>query len=153
MIFFDGASRLNPGVAGAGSALFLNNNGEVPIATCKEFLGRATNNDAEFVSLYYGLLLAKKLGFRNINVVGDSKIVIGIINADMFPRSVTSTLFNDAIFDILETFNEVSISHVLRANNKVADALANEAITFEMSRVRTFNACYWLSKAGVLFPD
>ena len=97
--------------------------------------------------------LPKKLGFRNINVVGDSKIVIGIINADMFPSSVTSTLFNDAIFDILETFNEVSISHVLRANNKVADALANEAITFEMSRVRTFNACYWLSKAGVLFPD
>ena len=75
--------------------------------------------------------MAKRLGASRIHVRGDSKIVVGIVNSLIYPRAVKSSLFNDSLFDLLSTFDSVEFTHVPRNRNKVADTLANEAITFD----------------------
>ena len=63
-----------------------------------------------------------------------------------------SSLFYDSLFDLLSTFDSVEFTHVPRDRNRVADSLANEAITFDLQRTRYFNTRYWLSLVGSLFP-
>ena len=66
--FFDGASRGNPGKAGAG-ALMINDEGKVVWETSR-FLGEKTNNEAEYMALILLLKAAKEHGVRSLRVFG-----------------------------------------------------------------------------------
>ncbi|GAB4839849.1 hypothetical protein Ancab_039632 [Ancistrocladus abbreviatus] len=70
---FDGASKGNPGLAGAGVVL-LANDGSL-ICRLRQGLGTATNNAAEYRAVILGLKYALEKGFRSIHVRGDSKLV------------------------------------------------------------------------------
>lgn len=72
--FFDGASRGNPGTAGAG-ALLVNENGETVWETAR-FLGTKTNNEAEYTALILLLKAAKERGVKELKIYGDSKLVV-----------------------------------------------------------------------------
>ena len=73
-LFFDGASKGNPGMAGAGGVIF------DPGGSKKEDfswgLGRSTNNHAEWLALLKGLEIALTLGIRDLVVFRDSLLVI-----------------------------------------------------------------------------
>src|SRR5438045_5960697 len=71
---FDGGSRGNPGPAGIGVVLRAADN--TPLITLGRFIGRATNNVAEYRALVAALEEAQKLGARRIMVRGDSELVI-----------------------------------------------------------------------------
>src|SRR3954467_12566452 len=73
-IEFDGGSRGNPGPAGIGVVLRAAD--DTPIVTLGRFIGRATNNVAEYTALVTGLQKAKELGAKNIQIRGDSELVI-----------------------------------------------------------------------------
>ena len=71
---FDGASKSNPGVAGAGGPIF-NANGD-KIMSYEWGLGHTSNNRAEALTLYQGLIQLGKLGIDTITILGDSAIVV-----------------------------------------------------------------------------
>lgn len=70
---FDGASKGNPGLAGAGAVLHAGDGSMV--FRLREGVGVATNNVAEYRGLILGLKYAIEKGFKHIKVQGDSKLV------------------------------------------------------------------------------
>src|SRR2546422_11599275 len=71
---FDGGSRGNPGPAGIGVVLRAADG--TPLVTLGRFIGRATNNVAEYKALITALEEAKKLGAKKIVIRGDSELII-----------------------------------------------------------------------------
>ncbi len=52
-VYFDGASRSNPGPASYGGVIYDDNNNE--IATYKKYIGKHTNNVAEYLGCFHGV--------------------------------------------------------------------------------------------------
>src|SRR4030095_7464019 len=71
---FDGGARGNPGPAGIGIVLRAKDGTE--LVTLGRFIGRATNNVAEYRALITALPKAKELGARRIAIRGDSELVV-----------------------------------------------------------------------------
>jgi ribonuclease HI len=126
VVHVDGGSRGNPGPA-AAAAVVATPDGEV-IDEAMEFLGRATNNVAEYRGLILGLDRAKALGATEIELFNDSELVAHQINGrykvkhpDMKP------LYLDAMQRLRE-FGRWRVRSVPRAQNAAADALVNQAL-------------------------
>src|SRR5688572_9225775 len=71
---FDGGSRGNPGPAGIGIVIRAQDG--TPLVTLGKYIGRATNNVAEYKALITALQEAKKLGAKKIVIRGDSELII-----------------------------------------------------------------------------
>ena len=78
-LYFDGASRNNPGPAGYGGVIYDENDNECFIYFDK-FEQPQTNNYAEYYALYSGLSVAASNNIRNLEVYGDSNLVIQQMN-------------------------------------------------------------------------
>ena len=122
----DGGSRGNPGPA-AAAAVVSTPDGEV-LDEATEYLGRATNNVAEYRGLILGLARAKALGATEIELYNDSELVAHQINgrykvkhADMKP------LYLEAM-ERLRAFGRWRVRNVPRAQNAAADALVNQEL-------------------------
>jgi len=129
----DGGSRGNPGLAGVGAVILDHNNQAVKSASL--FLGQATNNEAEYQAVLFGLDLVKKtLGVTKakvalIEVRLDSELVERQLNGiyqikeeRLWPYFMK--IWNKKVAD----FKQVTFVHVKREHNKLADRLANEAM-------------------------
>jgi len=124
---FDGCSKSNPGIAGAGAVIYKFNN---EISTKIQFVGNnATNNAAEYTGLIIGLKEAIKLGIKLLTVEGDSMLVIKQMKGEYKVKSVNLIdLYNEA--KLLEKeFEYITFKHIYRENNKRADELSNLAIS------------------------
>src|SRR5439155_21012114 len=75
---FDGGSRGNPGPAGIGVVVRAQDG--TPLITLGRFIGRATNNVAEYRALITAMQEARKLGARSIVIRGDSELIIRQMN-------------------------------------------------------------------------
>ena len=125
-IYCDGASRGNPGPAGAGAALY-DPQGKVK-AQRSWYLGEATNNVAEYQALILGLKLAQKFGATRIQVFADSQLLVHQLNGHYRVKAAhLMPLWREAK-QRLQNFAAWAISHVPREQNLQADALANQAI-------------------------
>ncbi len=122
---FDGASKGNPGLSGAGMVIY--KNGEEIWSSCK-FVGCKTNNQAEYSALIFGLKGALDLGIRNLSVLGDSLLVINQVNNVYKVKSpILHELYKEA--QALKTeFDYIEFNHVYREYNKRADELSNLAL-------------------------
>lgn len=125
-LYTDGASRGNPGQAGAGVVL-LDDRGEEILAK-SAYLGVCTNNFAEYRALIFGLESAGEMGCRNVSIFLDSELIVRQVqgsykvkNADLKP------LYNE-VQNLLQRFERVTITHIPRAKNARADELANRGI-------------------------
>lgn len=122
----DGASRGNPGRAGAG-AVIKDLDGNV-IRELKEYLGIATNNTAEYKALLLALTAVTEMGIKNVKVFADSELMVKQLNGVYKVKSEDlKPLYTKAIV-LSKGFDSFEISHVYRENNSLADSLANEAI-------------------------
>jgi ribonuclease HI len=123
---FDGCSKGNPGLSGAGAVIYEDNE---EIWGDHLFVGeKFTNNHAEYAGLILGLQQARKMNIKNILVEGDSLLVINqmcnIYNCNS-PNLIE--LYNKA--KELEThFEKIQYQHVDRKFNKRADQLSNIAV-------------------------
>ncbi len=72
-IYTDGASRNNPGEAGAG--VFIVRDGK-PLEKIARYLGRTTNNVAEYNAAIIGLERATELGASNVKLHADSELLV-----------------------------------------------------------------------------
>jgi ribonuclease HI len=125
-LYADGGSRGNPGPSASGFAI-MNMDGKVVVKK-GVYLGITTNNQAEYQALKLGLEEAKRMGIRDVHVYLDSLLVINqmlgifkVKNRDLWP-------IHESIKQIVNTFNNVSFTHVPRELNKIADREVNDAL-------------------------
>ncbi|XP_038704697.1 uncharacterized protein LOC120000646 [Tripterygium wilfordii] len=124
---FDGASKGNPGQAGAGAVLRAND-GSV-ICRLREGLGIATNNVAEYRAMILGLKYALKKGYKSIRVQGDSKLVCMQIQGLWKVKHENMSWLCKEATKLKDKFLSFQIGHVFRDLNSEADAQANLAIS------------------------
>lgn len=124
----DGGSRGNPGPSGC--AFVVAENGKV-IKTGKFFLGKMTNNQAEYIGAMLGLLAAQNMGTKEVHLIMDSELVIRQLQGIYKVKDPELKILHKKVKDILATFQKVQFSSVLREKNKLADQLANQAMDDE----------------------
>ena len=125
-LMFDGGSRGNPGLSGAGAVIY---HGDDELWFESFFVGmNATNNHAEYAGLILGLQQAKLLNIKRIKVVGDSLLVINHMKGKYKCRSNNLIELYDKAKELTSYFEEIKFEHVLRNKNKRADELSNIAI-------------------------
>lgn len=122
----DGAARGNPGPAGAGAVLF-DSDGRV-LERLGKFLGRQTNNVAEYQGLLLGLRRAQELGAEELEVVADSELMIRQLSGAYQVRSPALRELHTEALALLKAFRKVKLIHVPRAENTEADEMSNRAI-------------------------
>ncbi|XP_050203677.1 uncharacterized protein LOC126653784 [Mercurialis annua] len=131
---FDGASKGNPGPAGAG-ALLRATDGRI-ICRLREGLGHVTNNVAEYRAVILGLKYALKKGYTNIRAKGDSKLVCSQIQGLWKVKHKDMAILCEQAKQLKDKFVSFQISHVLREYNSEADAQANLAIKLADGQVQ-----------------
>ena len=125
-LYFDGGSRGNPGVAGAGATVYRNNS---EVWAGRHYCGaNHTNNFAEYKGLEIGLEAAARLGARHLVVYGDSKLVIEQMRGTWQVRSPNLVDLHARARAAAARLVSVEYKHVYRKFNKRADQLANEAM-------------------------
>jgi len=124
--YIDGGSRGNPGPAAA--AFVLNDSSGAQLEAKAFFLGRATNNVAEYTSLVKALEAAAKKGPEQLSVFSDSELLVRQITGQYRVKSEQiKPLFQQAM-SLLSRFNSWEVRHITRNNNKQADSLVNQAL-------------------------
>jgi ribonuclease HI len=123
---FDGCSKGNPGLAGAGAVIY-HFNEECWSDTF--FVGEMyTNNHAEYAGLILGLQQAKLLGIKVLKVEGDSLLVINQMKGLYKCKSANLLELYEKVKELEKHFETIEYEHILRNKNKRADELSNVAI-------------------------
>jgi ribonuclease HI len=122
----DGGSRGNPGPA-AIAAVATDPSGEV-LTEYSETIGETTNNVAEYRALLLGIALAKDLGADEVELVGDSKLIVEQVLGNWKVKQEHLRPLQRQARSELEGFGDWSIRHVKRDQNDRADELLNEAL-------------------------
>ncbi|MCI5142026.1 MAG: reverse transcriptase-like protein [Candidatus Electrothrix sp. ATG1] len=125
-LFTDGASRGNPGEAGAGSVL-LDGDGQ-ELAARSSYLGQCTNNVAEYKALLLGLQSALELGCGKLEIFLDSQLIVRQLQGQYKVKHPTLKPLFVEVKELLAKIDNWSVAHVPREQNKRADALANRGI-------------------------
>src|SRR5437588_340658 len=125
-IAFDGGSRGNPGPAGIGVVLRAQDG--TPLVTLGRFIGRATDNVAEYRALIAALEKAKELGARKIRIRGDSELIVRQMRGEYRVKNPDLRELYDEAKHLYHQFDEAAIEHNYREKNALADRLANLAM-------------------------
>ena len=92
------------------------------------YLGTTTNNVAEYAGLIEALLIAKQEGATEVDVISDSLLLVNqMLGTYRVKHPNLIPLYNKAV-RLTREFRRFSIRHTLRAGNKEADRLANQAV-------------------------
>lgn len=125
----DGGARGNPGPAAIG-VVVRNAGGEV-LEEHGERIGRATNNVAEYRALLRGIELAAAHGAEELELVGDSELVVRQVEGRYKVKDATMKRLHGEVKAALGGFGGWSIRHVRREQNADADRLVNAALDGE----------------------
>jgi len=123
---FDGASRGNPG-HGSCAAVVIENN-QVIQHTFRRLPGIVTNNQAEYMGLIAGLRMAAAYGFKEIQIEGDSKLVIEQLFGSWECKHPRIKSHYKTAKELLKFFDFVNGRWIPREQNKEADAYCNLAL-------------------------
>ncbi len=129
LISFDGGSRGNPGQAGIGAVV--TDPASVPparLAAVSEYIGETTNNVAEYRALIAGLEAACAFPAREVEVRGDSKLVIEQVRGTWKVKQAHLRPLVDEVRALLTPYERVTLTHVPREQNTDADLLVNAAL-------------------------
>jgi len=135
----DGGSRGNPGPAAIGIVFCDDKDSE--IYKCCEYIGTATNNEAEYRAIIQGLkILSKSDWFSKNNHPGnkiicrlDSLLVVEQINGNYKIKQDHLAQFVKEIRGLIADFRaKIVFSYVPREQNKRADQMVNQALDLEL---------------------
>ena len=125
-LYTDGASRGNPGPAGAGIVI-QDDNGI--LIEGKKYLGVTTNNTAEYEALIHGLSILKERAlFQPLKIFSDSQLMVRQLNGRYKIKQPHLRELAGKVHELLKSFPSHEIIHIPRGENRHADKLANEAI-------------------------
>jgi len=122
----DGAARGNPGPAAIGATI-KNETGNL-IARISRRIGVTTNNQAEYRAIITALEKAVNLGAKHVTVQSDSELVVQQINGRYKIKNTALRPLYQKVVQLAGSLESVKVSHVPRAQNAEADALANKAL-------------------------
>jgi ribonuclease HI len=125
-IFCDGGARGNPGPAGAAAVLY--DGGGRRLDARGEYLGRATNNVAEYRGLLLGLDLALHHGLQDLTIRLDSELIVRQLTGEYRVKAPELKPLWAEARKRLAHFARWEVAHVPRAENAEADRLVNESI-------------------------
>ncbi|MCX5998415.1 MAG: ribonuclease HI family protein [Chloroflexi bacterium] len=125
-IYVDGASRGNPGPGAIGIAID-NESGKTKVRI-SSYIGKTTNNQAEYRALIAALNEAAKLKARHVDINSDSMLLVEQVRGRYRVRHPELAPLFQQVKQLLAGFNSFTITHIPRHLNTTADALANEAL-------------------------
>lgn len=128
----DGAARGNPGEAGCG-AVICDERGKV-LKELYRYLGRATNNVAEYEGLLMGVEGVLGLGGTRLRLQSDSQLLVRQLNGLYRVRDEKLKRLHQKALSLLRQLKTYRIIHVGREDNRLADRLANRAIDEAVGR-------------------
>ncbi len=130
-IYIDGGSRGNPGPSALG-VFFQGQNKKYG-----EFLGKKTNNEAEYGALIFALKKAKsligkeKVKKEKIEICSDSELLVKQMRGEYKIKNPgIQKLFLEA-WNLRVEFKNLTFEAIPREKNTVADSLANQALDAE----------------------
>ncbi|XP_074300127.1 uncharacterized protein LOC141631342 [Silene latifolia] len=127
-MYFDGAARQDG--AGAGVVFVTLQNHLMPYAFTLTQL--CTNNMAEYQALILGLQMAIEIGVRDMDIYGDSKLVVNQVLGEYEVKKEDLIPYHQRALQLLNQLDDIYVGHVPRSANKLADALANLAATLAL---------------------
>ena len=135
LLQFDGAAEPNPGEAGGAYVIFspitTDETGEQYRTVVQEgfvYLPHATNNEAEYTGLIVGLQQALKLDISEIDVEGDSNLVVNQVQGLWKVKVPRLVPYKSKASSLLHKFNSWTVKHIPREENADADRLSKEAL-------------------------
>jgi probable phosphoglycerate mutase len=128
----DGGSRGNPGPSGYG-AVIEDAQGRV-VASLSQFLGRQTNNYAEYSGLIAVLKWANENGTKRLRVVSDSELMVKQMKGQYSVKSPGLLPLWEEAKRLTARLDRFEMRHTLRGGNQEADRLANEAMDKGMGK-------------------
>ncbi len=122
----DGGSRGNPGPAAYG-VIIRDGSGEI-VARLKKYIGRMTNNVAEYYGLIAAMDYAQSHSIRALRIESDSELLVKQMRGQYKVKSEDLRPLFERAQKMTKAFDSFRIEHVYREQNREADALANEAL-------------------------
>jgi ribonuclease HI len=131
VLYTDGAARGNPGPASIAVVL-LDDHGK-EIQAFGTYIGRATNNEAEYRALLRGLELAISHQAQALEIRTDSELLALQLKGKYRVRAQNLKSLHEQAQRELARLAHVSIRHIPREQNRLADRLANQALDRAMT--------------------
>lgn len=138
IIYTDGGSRGNPGPAALGYVLSLPDG---RVSEKGEYLGKKTNNEAEYEAVVCALKKAKALlgkeacSETDVEIRMDSELAVKQMNGEYEFHEERLWLIFRHIWNLKTHFKSFSFKHIPREENRRADELVNKALDQETSRL------------------
>lgn len=129
----DGGARGNPGPAGIGVAI-RDAETEKTLEEHAVYLGRTTNNQAEYRAVILGLERALALGAKEVEIVTDSELLVRQANGEYKVKNPDIARRYLEMNNLCVQIGRVRFRHVRRELNKQADYLSNVAMDEGMGR-------------------
>jgi ribonuclease HI len=130
-IYVDGAARGNPGESGIGIVI---KQGHKTLLEVGYYIGKATNNVAEYMALIRGLEEALLLKKKDVKVTSDSELMVKQIKGEYRVKNEGLLPLYLHAKELIGKFKSFEINHALREDNKHADELANRGIDEKQCR-------------------
>ena len=137
-IHTDGGARGNPGPAAIGVIL---ESPEIGKKEYGEYLGEATNNEAEYKAVIFALKKTKSLvgsekaALVDIEIFSDSELLVRQMNGEYKLKDPSIQKFFVEIWNLKLDFKNVSFANVFREQNAGADNLVNQVLDRENSKL------------------
>jgi len=133
--YSDGGARGNPGPAGIGAVIKKINDGqESTEKELKEYIGEATNNQAEYRAVIMAIEYLVEIGAKRVECVLDSELVVRQLKQEYKVKDSELAKLFLKVWNLMTKLEKVEFRHVRREYNKEADRLVNEAIDEEIKK-------------------
>ena len=126
VIYADGASLGNPGLAAIGATI-KDEQGRL-IASISQGIGRTTNNQAEYRAVIAALEKATRLGAKEVAINLDSQLVVRQIKGEYRVKKAALKPLYQRVKQLQSRLESFTITHIPRQQNQEADRLANSAL-------------------------
>jgi len=136
-VYIDGASKGNPGDSGIGFIIY-DDRRQVLEKGC-QYIGKTTNNVAEYTALLYAQKRAKELSAENVQIYTDSQLLARQMNGIYQVKSPNLKPLYEQARLLKSEFKQFSIQAVPRDKNRDADNLANKAIKLHQTKTKPIN--------------
>ncbi len=131
-IYCDGATGNNKRATGLG-VIIRNEQNEI-IGLVKRSMSSMTSVEAEYAALVLALESTQPFKPRYLQVYMDNKTVVGQMQGRFAVNSATLKRWHTQACRLAHRYQEITYHHIPREANRLADALANEALVERLKK-------------------